>query len=290
MSDLMSAVARFNENAEPRPTEQSLDAEGVSEESSEETEANEIEEATEETPQSETEPETFEVPYNGETQKLTLDELIKGNMMQRDYQFKRGKTAEIEKAAQAKFDEFSSKLKDFEVNLLDDTKWFETEEAKELRDLDPDAYIKRYESTQDKVKKYEDAKRIRDEELSNKEKMRVESERDKLIAALPEWMDLKTQQSESVEAINSLIEFGFSQKEFEKIYDHRMIVMGRELAKMRKIMKQDVSGKKVNKPIKVAEPGSTSTKEQSETKKAKDLRAKLKKSGKMQDALRLLRS
>lgn len=297
MTSLISAAAQFNSadssrtpEAEGEKSETIEIVESPRPDENQEVTANETETEATETPSGDTEVETFNVEYNGETHAMTLEALIKGNMMERDYQFKRGKTAEIERAAQTKFDEFNQQFQAFETDLKAEADWFNTSEAKELREDDPDGYLKKMESIQSKTDRYKRAKDVRDKELNEQKTQRTKVEQDKLLSAIPDWLDASTQQADIAEIVKTLSDNGFSQDDINSIQDHRLFLMARKLSKLASIEASDISGKKVNNAPKSATPGTTVAKETSQNKTRQDLRAKLKKSGRFADAMRLLSS
>lgn len=278
-------AAKFAKEADiPREPE----AEAISDEEvlevAEETAEIETEDSSEETPPSDTEPETFDVPYNGETLSITLDELKKGYMRERDYQYKRGESSKIEKAAQAKLEKLDGALDRVSVDLQDDSAWFETDEAKELREIDPETYLKRVDANQAKRDRYDKAKNARDNERENQRNERIASEREKLTTAIPDWLDPNVQ-SEDLKAISELLtQLGYSPEEMGDIIDHRQYKMARELVKLRTVQNQDLSKKKVKKVPKTSKPGTSSNIEEIQADKKKKARESVKSSsGKLRD-------
>jgi hypothetical protein len=250
----------------------------------------ETEVAKEDTPPSDTPPETYEVPYNGETLKVTIDELKKGYMREADYQYKRGEDAKLAKATQAKLDELNEKLTQVEVELQLESDWFDSGEAKELRELDPDAYLLRFEKAQNKVRSYQEAKAVRDKERNERRQLKAKEESDKLFTAIPDWIDQGLRTKEAQDAVKTLQKYGFNESEindFGGAIDHRHLWMARQLARLEAVQAQDPTQKKVNTAPKSSTPESPSSKEQIGQKKYRDNMAKLKKTGRIEDALAL---
>ena len=306
MNDLMGALERFNDAETPSSDTEAELTTGSGEKpelveevaSSEpiEDSASETDEEPEETPESDTDPETFEIPVGDGTEKVTLEELKKGYMRERDYQFKRGEDAKKAKANDAKFDELSRALDQFETDLRKEAEWFDSSEAKELRDLDDPDYWKRYADIQEKANRYQKANEVRSKELEERRQKRIEEGRGKLRDAIPDWLDPAVQQKDINNIVSTMLDVGYAQEDIDSVEDYRTFLMARrlmiaesELDRLKSIKSQDISGKKVNKPPKSASPGAASTKESVKTKTTRDLRSNLKKTGNFNDALRLLR-
>jgi len=300
-TDVHSIAAKFAEapTAEtPTGDTETVEAQPV-EEVAEVTEeaATETAEETTDTPTGETEVVTYEVPYNGETLKLTIDELIKGNMMERDYQFKRGNQTEKERKAEAKFDELSGVLDQLKTDIVDESAWFKSDAAKELREDDPDAYLNRYEQAQAKAHRYEGAEALRTQQKQDKKLAKQNAELEKLNTAVPDWLDQAVRERDTTAIVTTLGDMGYSQDEMNGLSDHRTFLMAHKLnqmtaklAKFEQIQNVDTSSNKVTTTTKVLTPGTTQTESRTQSKTRQDGMAKLKQTGRFDDALRLFNS
>jgi hypothetical protein len=125
-------------------------------------------------------------------------------------------------------------------------------------------------------------------QLSQQEQQRameahLESEKDALLAALPEWRDPKKAKAEKALVLESAKSVGFSEDDLKSVYDHRLVLLLRKAA----MYDQMVSKRQGIKPVvnngpRTAKPGaagrvSTTT----ETTRAKQ---RLAKTGRVDDA------
>lgn len=80
----------------------------------------------------------YKVKVDGEELEVTLDELQKGFMMGKDYTRKTMSLAEQRKQVEAKIAEIDANLEEAKSVIDLELDWFESAEAKELRQYDPD--------------------------------------------------------------------------------------------------------------------------------------------------------
>lgn len=283
-TDVDGAVSRMKALFSPEP-KQPPEPEQVAEK------AERVEEA-EETAEGDTqtaEP-TYKVKINGEEVEVTLDELQKGYMMGRDYTQKTMSLAEQRKTVEAKIAEIDSSLDDAKEIINLELEWFDSEEAKELRQYDPDAYLKRFESIKGKAAKFEKLKATREAELTELVKERVAKEQELLRQKVPEWLDHATVEREYPKIAETMKSLGFEQSDLENISDHRLLVMARKAMLYDQITSQDISGKKVKSAPKSATPGSQKSSTETTDRKLKEMREKLRKKGDMQSAAAAIKS
>jgi len=150
------------------------------------TEEDETEEVEAETEAEETEEYVFEI--NGkEYTEDDIDKLEKGNMMQSDYS---RKTAEIAETVKLKVaDQVNSEMSELRNTVLELQATIEAEEIdlNELREDDPDEYIKVIERKQKQEKLLADAKAKLSDNAPSKEDEAAEQQ--KLILANPTWVE-----------------------------------------------------------------------------------------------------
>lgn len=283
-TDVDGAVSRMKQLFSPEP-KKPPEPEQVEEK------AERVEEA-EETAEGDTQPAepTYKVKINGEEVEVTLDELQKGYMMGRDYTQKTMSLAEQRKTVEAKIAEIDSSLNDAKEIINLELEWFESEEAKELRQYDPDAYLKRFESIKAKASKFEKLKTKREAEIAGLMKDRVAKEQELLRQKVPEWLDQSTVEKEYPKIVESLKSLGFEQSELESISDHRLLVMARKAMLYDQISTQDISGKKVKAAPKSATPGAQKSSTEATDRKMKEMRDQLRKKGDMQTAAAAIKS
>lgn len=248
------------------------------------------EEPKAETPEGDTEQEVqkYKVKVDGEEFEVPLDELKLGYMRESDYRKKTSKAAEMRKELESKLTSLDEKVKDAEALLEIDLNFMESEEGKQLREENPEKYLKRVESIQkkaDKLKSYKEEKQKRESETKAE---RIKREQELLKAKISDWLDEDIKAKESKEIVSYLKKQGYTEEEIAGLEDHRIFVTARDAVKLEKIMNQDLSDKETKRPPKSAKPGSS---EKKPVKSREDkLRDKLSKSHHMNDAAALLKA
>lgn len=289
-----SAASRLSQllQSEQTPTEEQS---GEEQEAQVTQEVPTDEEETQETePQGDPEPEveTFKVKVNGEEVEVTLEDMKKGYMMESDYRQKTSKLSEQRERLEAREAELNGRLDDAKVLIDVDMERLNSPEMQELKTDDPEAYLKEYDKLQKRVEKFNQLQAKHQNELNAKKENLLAKERDLLFTAFPEWKhDEQAMQREAAELLGVLKNSGYSQQELETLTDHRMF----ELAKKAKML-DDIQAKTLKEkekkatPTKNMRPGATPEKIDAKSEAQKKMRAKLKKSGRWEDALALLKT
>ena len=226
----------------------------------------------------------YRVKVNGEELEVTLDELQKGYMMGKDYTQKTMQLSEQRKAVEAKIAEIDADLNDAKEIINLELEWFESAEAKELRQYDPDEYIKRFEKIKGKAEKFEKLQAKREKEKSALHQEQLRKEQELLRQKIPEWLDEGTVQKEYPRLVESMKSIGFDDNELNGISDHRLMVLARKAMLFDQIMSQDISGKKVKAAPKSASPGSPKSPTETSDRKMKELKEKVRQTGNMNSA------
>ena len=115
----------------------------------------------------------------------------------------------------------------------------------------------------------------------------LEAEEAALLASVPEWGDVKVRETETGKLRDYLQETGYKSDEIDRAYDHRMLVLARKAMLFDQMSsKAEVAKKKVAKlGKKVLKSGTRQSKGDQAMDRSKQLRAKLRKSGRMEDAV-----
>ena len=118
----------------------------------------------------------------------------------------------------------------------------------------------------------------------------MRKEREALVAAWPEMADENKAQPEREALIGELKHRGFTDQEIGGASDHRLLLMARDAMRWRQsASKADAAKKKVVKiGKKVIKPGARQSRDEQRKDAQAPLRAKLKKSGHINDAVALL--
>jgi hypothetical protein len=232
----------------------------------------------------------YRVKVNGEELEVTLDELQKGYMMGKDYTQKTMQLSEQRKSIEAKIAEIDANLNDARDVMNLEVDWLESDEAKELREYDPDEYLKKFERIKAKVDKFQKLQSKREAERTEMYKQYLAKEQEQLRQKVPEWLDEATVQREYPKIAETLSNLGFNEQELNAISDHRLMVLARKAMLWDQIQNQDISGKKVKSAPKSTSPGTPKAHTEVTDRKIKEMRERLRKKGDMNSAAAAIRS
>jgi hypothetical protein len=265
----------------------------VEPEYSEEDEGEEVE-IEEQTP-------TYRVKVGKEEVEVPLDELLKGYSRTADYTRKTQEIAETRKAVEAE------RVKIEEANKLRDTyaqrlqlieQMLNQQESGEdlatLKETDPIGYATRVAEQVEREKQLAavraEQQRIAQQqqaEHSERLKQHLAQEAQKLAEAIPEFADPVKSQVVKADVRNYAKGIGFSDQELAQAYDHRAITALYKAMQYDKLMgKKPEANKKVSQAPKMLKPG-TSTPEARQSQEVKQMRGRLKQSGRAKDAAAL---
>ena len=313
MEEAVTSFEQYLEPEEDNPEEAQVELqadETVEEEivEEEELQADDFEE-TEETEtlddeQDETEevsePQLYAVKINGEDVEVTIDELQSSYSRQADYTRKtqelaqQRKTVEEQQSEVAKneaiYKELLPKMEAALSESLGDEPNWET-----LYSNDPIGYVRERDLWNEKQQKLQ-AVQAEQTRLQEEDQVKQQEQIQKymqygekqILNHVPEWKDNTIQQEEKLairdHAINDL---GFTAEEINKVYDYRLL-MGLRNSWMQNKTQKAVKKKPTQKASarnRVAKPGSVSRKKTSTP--LKKSKARLAKSGKVQDAAKV---
>lgn len=286
-TDIGGAVNRLSTLFATEPEGQPTDAEVVQD--APETEEVEVKA---DTPEGDTQPETetYKVKVGDEEKEVTIEELRKGYMMESDYRQKTSEVAERRKASEAKELELDQRLAATEVMLDVDLKAMQSQEMLDLKENDPEAYLQKFESVQKRYQAFQGEHQKRQSEKQALHNELIKKELELLDTAIPEWLDEEVKAKEANDLTKRWSEMGYSAEEINGFVDHRRIVESRKAMLYDKLMSQDLSSKEVKAPPKAQQPGTATAGEDRVDQRIKDMRGKLRKTGKVQDAAKLFRS
>jgi len=313
MEEAVTSFEQYLEPEEDKPEEAQIESqadETVEEEivEEEELQADDFEE-TEETEtlddeQDETEevsePQLYAVKINGEDVEVTIDELQSSYSRQADYTRKTQELAQQRKAVkeqqsevaknEAIYKELLPKMEAALSESLGDEPNWET-----LYSNDPIGYVRERDLWNEKQQKLQ-AVQAEQTRLQEEDQVKQQEQIQKymqygekqILNHVPEWKDNTIQQEEKLairdHAINDL---GFTAEEINKVYDYRLL-MGLRNSWMQNKTQKAVKKKPTQKASarnRVAKPGSVSRKKTSTP--LKKSKARLAKSGKVQDAAKV---
>ena len=249
-------------------------------------------------------PGTYTIKVDGKDVEVTLDELQAGYSRQADYTRKSQVLAEQRKqadeelaATQQERQRYLSQLEQFntqadsKLNELKSTDWTK------LKEEDPTEYMLK----RDQYRELQENKRTVEEEQKNLQyksqqeqqiKWQEELGRQQEIMAqrLPEWND-PTKGPKLKQDIKSFaVKTGFSEQEVDSLIDARSVDVLHKAMLYDNLLAAKISNKKAKVVPKVTRPGSPATKGEISSDKVKAQRARLRKSGHVNDAKSVIES
>ena len=247
-------------------------------------------------------PQNYTVKVDGKDVEVTLEELQAGYSRQADYTRKSQVLAEQRKqmddelsATQQERQRYSHALEqlgdstDFEINQFKDVDW------NKLKADDPMAYIQQKDALRDlqdsKNKIAEEKKKLVEQEQKEYEANMMkhrETQIQILSERLPDWVD-PTKGPKLKQDIKSFaLSKGFSEQEINMLIDARSIEVLNNAMKYENLLNAKIAKKKVKTVPKVTKPGAGVSKAEVDSEKVKQQRARLKRTGKVGDAAKML--
>ena len=285
------------EEAQAQPeVQEELEAEAV-EQAEYEDESEVVDESEEEATEEEPTP-TYKVRVGKEEVEVPLDELLKGYSRTADYTRKTQEIADQRKAVEAekaKIEE-ASRLRDTYAQRLGIIEQMlkqqdSGEDLASLKETDPIGYAVKVAEQAEREKQLSavraEQQRIAQQQQGEQQerlKTYLAQEAQKLAEAIPEMNDPAKGQAIRTDIRNFAQKLGYSEQELSQVYDSRAVTALYKAMQYDKLMsgKGDAT-KKVQQAPKMLKPG-TSTPEARQTQEVKQLRGRLKKSGKARDA------
>jgi len=247
-------------------------------------------------------PQSYTVKVDGKDVEVTLEELQAGYSRQADYTRKSQVLAEQRKqmddelsATQQERQRYSHALEqlgdstDFEINQFKDVDW------NKLKADDPMAYIQQKDALrdlQDSKNKINAEKQKVQEQQEKEYKANMLKHRDEqlklLSERLPDWTDPTKGPKLKQDIKGFALAKGFTEQEINMLIDARSIEVLNNAMKYENLLNAKIAKKKVKTVPKVTKPGAGVSKAEKDTEKVKQQRAKLKTSGKVGDAAKMI--
>jgi len=249
-------------------------------------------------------PGTYTIKVDGKDVEVTLDELQAGYSRQADYTRKSQVLAEQRKkadeelaATQQERQRYLSQLEQFNTQADSKIEELAKTDWTRLKEEDPTEYMLK----RDQYRELQDNKRIVEEEQKNLQykqqqehevKWQEELGRQQQLMAekLPEWVDPdkgpKLKQSIKTFAVKK----GFTEQEVNTLIDARSVDVLHKAMLYENLLAAKISNKKAKVVPKVQKPGSPATKGEISSDKVKAQRARLRKTGHVNDAKSVIES
>ena len=303
---LNSEASKTQETASEESTKEVNDSETNIEDAFEDDEL--INQIEDEQP-SNTNQELYRVVVDGQEQEVTLDELMKGYSRQSDYTRKTEKLSQDRKSVEELKNQYTRQNEEAKIKRDQYEKQIQilSEQLKQsepskvdldrLYEDDPAEYV-RVKAEQDRRKELlekasQERQRIqseKQEEQSKQYNAYLEQQRELLAQKLPIYAD-KEKGPEFVKNLTSYAkEIGYTDQEINMLVDHRSVIMLANAYRYDKLKKANLKNKKVTKVSKVVSSSSAKIQDENEVaKRMKSKKATLKRTGKVNDAVSVLR-
>ncbi len=283
--------------------EEAPEEEGQAEEETEESEQSEEEEAEEEVELVAEEDLKYTIKVGGEEMEVDIDELKSGYQRQADYTRKSQALAKQRKGTE-KIQAERMQLEQERQMYANGLQMLQEQQSAKLQNFDgvdwntlkkedPYAYMLKkdeYRDAQDKVSNVaQQQSLIQQEQQQAHKKARahfIQQEYTKLVSALPEWTDKDSTIKQDIRKYAA--DVGFRPEEINQLADHRSVLVIKKAMEYDKLTKKVAPKKKAVKKVpKVQKAGRGKSKEDTATEALKKKRARLRKSGKQDDAASL---
>lgn len=258
---------------------------------------------------SDTNQELYRVVVDGQEHEVTLDELMKGYSRQSDYTRKTEKLSQDRKSVEELKNEYTRQNEEAKIKRDQYEKQIQvlSEQLKQsepskvdldrLYEDDPAEYV-RVKAEQDRRKELlekanQERERIqseKQEEQSKQYNAYLEQQRELLSQKLPIYADKEKGPEFIKNLTNYAKEIGYTDQEINMLVDHRSVIMLANAYRYDKLKKANLKNKKVTKVSKVVSSSSAKVQDENEVaKRMKSKKATLRKTGKVQDAVSVLR-
>jgi hypothetical protein len=250
------------------------------------------------------EPKVYTVKIDGKDTQVTEDELLSGYSRQADYTRKSQVLAEQRKkmeeelaATQQERQQYQSQLEQFNTQADSKLEEFKSVDWTKLKEEDPMEYaLKR-----DQYRELQENKRLVAEEqqqLAQKQQAEMQSkwneelqrQQEVMAQRLPEWSDPEKGPKLKQDIKSFALNKGFTEQEVDSLIDARSVDVLHKAMMYESLLAAKIANKKQKVVPKVQKPGTPSTKTEVNSEKVKQTRARLKRTGRVDDAAAVIKS
>ena len=250
------------------------------------------------------EPKVYTVKIDGKDTQVTEDELLSGYSRQADYTRKSQVLAEQRKkmeeelaATQQERQHYLSQLEQFNTQADSKLEEFKSVDWTKLKEEDPMEYaLKR-----DQYRELQENKRLVAEEqqqLAQKQQAEMQSkwneelqrQQEVMAQRLPEWNDPEKGPKLKQDIKSFALNKGFTEQEVDSLIDARSVDVLHKAMMYENLLAAKIANKKAKVVPKMQKPGTPSTKSEVNSEKVKQTRARLKRTGRVDDAAAVIKS
>lgn len=249
-------------------------------------------------------PKLYTVKIDGKDTQVTEDELLAGYSRQADYTRKSQVLAEQRKKAdeelattQQERQRYISQLEQFSNQSKSKLDAFKSIDWEKLKAEDPMEYMTKRDAFRDlqenirasQEEQQRETAKFQQEQLKKFEELKKVNY-DDLIVRVPQWADPEKGAEVKQNVKHYAQERGFTQQELDGLIDARSIEMLYKAMLYDKLVSQKIQTKKQKTVPKVTKPGTGTSKTEVASEKVKQQRARLRKTGHVNDASKLIES
>jgi len=250
------------------------------------------------------EPKVFTVKIDGKDTQVNEDELLAGYSRQADYTRKSQVLAEQRKkmeeelaATQQERQQYQSQLEQFNTQADSKLEEFKSVDWTRLKEEDPMEYaLKR-----DQYRELQENKRLVAEEqqqLAQKQQAEMQSkwneelqrQQEVMAQRLPELNDPEKGPKLKQDIKSFALNKGFTEQEVDSLIDARSVDVLHKAMMYENLLAAKIANKKAKVVPKMQKPGTPSTKSEVNSEKVKQTRARLKRTGRVDDAAAVIKS
>lgn len=239
------------------------------------------EDLTEEVEQEEAPPAKFTVKIDGKDVEVTQEELLNGYQRQADYTRKTTEIAQQREVIKRASSELLAALQYWQIPRDAEPDW-----ADLAGKMDPREFQMRKVQWDEAQKRSAQAAMLHERIVAQETAEALEREKAAILTRIPEWRDASVAKSEFDGIIKAAGEFGFTPEEVQTVADHRLILMARELSKLKGAQAALKTQKQATPPMKAAPAGRASG--DADALKSKKLLEQARKTGSDDDIVALL--
>ena len=198
-------------------------------------------------------PQTFTVKIDGKEESVPLDELLSGYQRHSDYTRKTQEVAQLRKVVEAGTSELKAALQHWMIPREAEPDW-----AALAAQMDPREFNQKRVDFEQSQRRSAQARALYDAIAQREHQYVIQSETERLLERIPEWRDPETAKSEFSAIAKAAAEFGFTDEDVAATTDHRIILMARELARLKGADMALKTQKQTTPPVKAAAQGRVS--------------------------------
>jgi hypothetical protein len=290
-----------SDEAESEEAEQEDEAEDESDETDEESE-----EATPEEPGvidlAKYGKHKIQIPVDGKMVEVTLEEASKGYSREADYTRKSQVNAEERKALAAEkaavtgqrqqYAQYIDQLVTVVQAATKEPNWAERRQALSTEDYlaERDAWFQHEKELKALTDEQADAHAKIKQDFEAQQEEHMKGEREKFLAAVPEFANPKTAASERAKMAEYATKLGFTPKQLAQVDDHRLLVVLRKARLFDELQAKKPKAEAIITKVRTVKPGSKSVVNKKPMSRETKAHLRLARTGSIQDAAAAFRS